>query len=181
MNDKKLRKLVTAVLFAALACIATLVIQLRISPNGGYVNLGDSIVLLCAWILSPAYGMAAAGIGSMLADMISGYFYYAPATLVVKALMALAGGAVFRAVTKRARAHILAGCILSAAVAECIMAGGYYVFEAFVLGFGPVGALASMPGNGIQALCGAIAGTVVYLLLRRNKTLQQRLEEPEDL
>ena len=40
----------------------------------------------------------------------------------------------------------------------------------------------SVPGlSRIQALCDAIAGTVVYLLLRRNKTLQQRLEEPEDL
>lgn len=51
------------------------------------------------------------------------------------------------------------------------MAGGYYLFEAFVLGLGPVGALISMPGNVIQALGGGISGIVAYLLLRRSGAL----------
>lgn len=101
MNHQSLRRLVLSALFAALACIATLVIQLHVSPNG-YINLGDCIVLLCGWLLSPAYGAAAAGIGSAMADILSGYAYYAPATLVVKALMALLGGMAFRAVSSMA-------------------------------------------------------------------------------
>ena len=70
MKQDSLSKLVVAALFAALVCIATMVIQLRVTPTGGYVNLGDCIVLLCAWLLPPSYGMAAAGVGSMMADVI---------------------------------------------------------------------------------------------------------------
>ena len=40
--------------------------------------------------------MAAAGIGSMMADLFSGYAVYAPATFVIKALMALAAYLLYR-------------------------------------------------------------------------------------
>lgn len=178
MKDHSVHKLVSAALFAALACIATMVIQLHLTPNG-YVNLGDCIVLLCAWVLSPPYGMAAAGIGSAMADVLSGYAYYAPATLAVKAVMALLGGTVFRAVSARRQRRLLLACIVSAVTAEAVMAVGYYLFEAFVLGLGPIPALASLPGNALQAACGGVSGTVAYLLLRRNKTLGQRLDQLE--
>ena len=58
------------------------------SPLKGYVNLGDGIVLLSAWVLPLPYGIVAAGLGSALADLFSGYTVYAPATFVIKALMA---------------------------------------------------------------------------------------------
>ena len=89
MKQTPLSRLVMAALFAALTCIATLVIQLRVTPTGGYVNLGDCGVLLSAWLLSTPYAVAAAAVGSALADLVAGYAYYAPATLVIKALMAL--------------------------------------------------------------------------------------------
>ena len=91
MKQTPLSRLVMAALFAALTCIATLVIQLRVAPTGGYVNLGDCGVLLSAWLLSTPYAVAAAAVASALADLVAGYAYYAPATLVIKALMALLG------------------------------------------------------------------------------------------
>ena len=69
MNDKKIRKLVLAALLAALVCVATMVVQIP-SPMQGYVNLGDCFVLLSGWLLGPGYGAAAAGIGSMLVDLL---------------------------------------------------------------------------------------------------------------
>lgn len=47
------------------------------------------MVLLCGWLLGPIYGTIAAGLGPALADIFSGYVVYAPATFVIKALMAL--------------------------------------------------------------------------------------------
>ena len=70
MTDMKLRKLVLAALFAALCTVMTMVIQVP-SPMQGYVNLGDCAVLLSAWVLGPWYGGAAAGLGSMLADLLA--------------------------------------------------------------------------------------------------------------
>ena len=49
----------------------------------GYVNLGDCAVPLSAWILGPVYGGVAAGVGSMLADLLSGYAHYAPGTFLI--------------------------------------------------------------------------------------------------
>lgn len=177
MKQDSLSKLVMAALFAALTCIATLVIQLRVTPTGGYVNLGDCLVLLCAWLLAPVYGMAAAGIGSMMADIISGYAVYAPATLIIKGLMALASGAIFRWCTRHAknRRTMLAGCLLSAVAAETIMSCGYCGYEAWVLGLGPA-ALLGMPGNILQAACGIVSSTAVYSLLQRSRALEQQLE-----
>ena len=94
MRASRWSRLVYTALFTALTTVATLVIQVP-SPMSGYVNLGDAMVLLSAWILGPVYGTAAAGIGSMLADLLSGYAYYAPGTLIIKCLMAFVAAQVF--------------------------------------------------------------------------------------
>jgi len=88
-----LRPLVLTGAFAALTAVLTMAVRVP-SPMGGYVNLGDCAVLLSAWVLGPVYGLSAAGLGSMLADLL-GYPLYAPGTLVVKGLMALAAGWLF--------------------------------------------------------------------------------------
>ena len=49
MKDKTLKKLVFAALFAALACVATMVIKIP-TPTGGYIHAGDAVVLLSAFI-----------------------------------------------------------------------------------------------------------------------------------
>ena len=59
-------------MLAALVCVATMVIKIP-SPLNGYINLGDCIVLLSGWLLSPVYGFMAAGLGSALADLFAGY------------------------------------------------------------------------------------------------------------
>ena len=81
VNNSKTKKLVMAALLAALCCVATMIIKIP-SPLKGYLNLGDCVVLLSGWLLSPVYGFLAAGVGSALADIFSGYVTYAPATLV---------------------------------------------------------------------------------------------------
>ena len=97
--ETKTKKLVTAALFAALACVATMIIKFP-SPLKGYLNIGDCIVLLCGWMLSPVYGFVAAGLGSGLADLLSGYLVYAPATFIIKGLMALIACYTFKLIRK---------------------------------------------------------------------------------
>ena len=52
-SRENIRILVQTGLFAALGCVATMVLQVP-SPNGGYMNLGDAVVILGAWLLGPA-------------------------------------------------------------------------------------------------------------------------------
>lgn len=86
------RMLALAGALAALSCAATLTVAVP-TPTGGYVNPGDAVVLLGAYVLGGGWGAAAGALGPALADLLGGYGIYAPATLVIKGLMALAAGA----------------------------------------------------------------------------------------
>ena len=125
----KTQKIVLAALVAALACVATMVVKIP-SPMKGYVNLGDCIVLVAGWILSPWYAFLAAGLGSALADLFSGYVIYAPATFLIKGGMALVALFLFR-VLKRATGNFAAR-LIGAVCAELLMVLGYFVFEGFL-------------------------------------------------
>lgn len=165
----KTKKLVTAALFAALACVATMIIKFP-SPLKGYLNIGDCIVLLCGWMLSPAYGFLAAGLGSGLADVLSGYIIYAPATFVIKGLMALVACYVFKAMRKAIGNNLLTR-IISGFLAEIVMVLGYYVFEGFMYGF--VASAINIPANAIQGIAGLILGTILIKAFEKsNITLE---------
>lgn len=164
MRNQKMSKLVYTALFTALICVATMVIQIP-SPMNGYLNLGDAFVLLGAWFLGPAYGVFAGGVGSMLADLLSGYAYYAPGTLIIKGLMALVAALLFQALHRRDRGRGMAE-ILSGVLAECVMVAGYFGYAFLLLGKG-LAAAGSIPGNLIQAGVGVVAATTVYLALRQ--------------
>ena len=158
MTDMKLRKLVLAALFAALCTVMTMVIQVP-SPMQGYVNLGDCAVLLSAWVLGPWYGGAAAGLGSMLADLLS-YPHYAPGTLVIKFLDAMAAALVVKALGKGYVSYIVGGV-----VGEAIMVAGYFAYEGLILGMG-MGAAAGIPSNLVQAVTGIVIALVLVALLK---------------
>lgn len=165
MKTQTVRKLVFAAVLAALTCVATLVIQIPVPAVNGYVNLGDCVVLLCAWILGPWYGLAAAGIGSMLADVLSGYAFYAPATLILKALMALAAALIPHGK--------LAGRAAGAVAAELIMGAGYWLYAAWFLHTGMAAALAGVPANLIQGAMGLVGGLIIYQALFKTKALRK--------
>ena len=171
MTDSKIRKLVLAALMAALCTIMTMVIQVP-SPMQGYVNLGDRAVLMSAWVLGPLYGGAAAGIGSALADLLSGYAHYVPGTFAIKLVMAVAAALIFRAATKKglSASSVLLGQIVGGVVAEVIMVLGYFAYASLWLGKG-LAAAASIPGNIVQGVFGLVAATVVYTVLSRSRAV----------
>ena len=163
--ETKTKKLVTAALFAALACVATMIIKFP-SPLKGYLNIGDCIVLLCGWMLSPVYGFVAAGLGSGLADLLSGYLVYAPATFIIKGLMDLIACYTFKLIRK-SLGHNLPARIVSGILAEIIMVLGYYVFEGFMYGF--IASAVNIPANAIQGIVGLILGTILIKAFEKSK------------
>ncbi len=169
MSDTRIRNLVLSAFFAALCTVMTLVIQIP-SPMQGYVNLGDCAVLLSAWVLGPLYGGAAAGIGSMLADLISGYAFYAPATFAIKLTMAVVAALIFRAMQKGSHTQSMLLQAVSGIAAETIMVAGYFGYACLWLGEG-MAATASIPGNVVQGVFGLIAAAAVYAILNRSHVL----------
>ena len=160
MENQKVRKLVLSALMAALVYVATSIIQIP-SPVNGYVNLGDCFVLLSGWLLGPWYG--AAGIGSMLVDLLSGYGHYVPGTLIIKGLDALAAALIFRALGRGKTAMLVSGI-----VGETIMVLGYFAYASMILGKG-LAAAASIPGNIVQGIAGIAIGLVLAVLLQKAK------------
>lgn len=161
------RQIVMTALLAALTCVATMVITIP-SPLKGYLNLGDCFVLLSGWMLSPLYGFLAAGIGSGLADLFAGYVTYAPATFVIKGLMALVAYYGFKLL--RSKTGNLLAYIISGVLAEIVMVLGYFLFEGILYGFVP--SLVNIPGNAIQGAAGIILGCILIKALEKLKLLQ---------
>lgn len=162
MIHTKTTKIVLTALLAAMACVATMVIKIPIPATGGYINLGDCVVILSGILLGPIYGGAAAGIGSALADIFSGYVVFAPATFIIKALMALVVGIFIEKISK----YNIAGVIISGVIAEIIMIVGYFLFEALFMGYGFAAAVA-IPANAIQGAAGIVIATALFPILKR--------------
>lgn len=161
MIKNRTQKIVFTSLIAALTCVTTMAVKIP-TPLGGYVNLGDAIVLLSAAFLSPLYAIFAAGVGSALADLFSGYVIYAPATFVIKALMALFSYTVIKAFGGKKKVLSLS---LGASLAAIWMVLGYYIFEGFLYGFGA--SLVNIPANAIQGVVGAVLGVILVHLIQK--------------
>ena len=73
-------------IMAALVCMMTMVIQIPIPL--GYAHLGDAFILLTVLFVGKRSGFWAGGIGSALADLLTGYAYWAVPTFIIKSLMA---------------------------------------------------------------------------------------------
>ena len=153
-------------MLAALACVATMVIKIP-SPLNGYINPGDCIVLLSGWLLPPVYGFMSAGLGSALADLFAGYVTYAPATFLIKGLMALLASGGFKLMHKRF--GNLTARIISGTAAEIFMIAGYWLFEGFLYGFGA--SAVNIPANGVQGIAGLVLGVILTKTFERHKIL----------
>lgn len=156
--DTKLKKIVISALFAALACVATMSIRIPTPGTSGYIHPGDAVVILSGIVLGPVWGLLAGGIGSALADLLGGYFIYVPITFIIKGLVALTAGLIYRKMcaTKKSR---YAAVILSGIIDVIFVAGGYFLCEAMMYG---MSAAASIPANLIQGISGLILAVVLY-------------------
>lgn len=168
MRLQRIKNLVSAALFAAIICVATYIVQIPMPATGGFVNLGDCFVLTAGIMLGAGYGAIAAGLGSALADMLAGYMQYAPATFVIKALMAVAAVYIYKSLSSvfSNKLSILSKAI-SSVIAETIMVLGYFAYEALILGYG-IAAAGSILGNVTQGAVGAIAAVALVTALQKS-------------
>lgn len=167
-------RIILTSMFAAMVCVSTICIQIA-SPMGGYINLGDALVLMSAFLLGPVYGTAAAGIGSALADLLTGYAYYAPGTLIIKAGIALIASVLLkmldRKLTHLPRALRMA---LAGIPGEIVMILGYLFYAWIFLGHGP-SAVASVPGNAVQGIAGIAIACLLTPVVEKPKEIQEML------
>lgn len=174
MNSKKATlTIVITALMAAMTCVSTMIIQIP-SPTGGYIHLGDGFVLLSGILLGPIYGGLAAGIGSMLADLLSGYPQYALATLCIKALAAIIGGNLY-AILSDKKLLRPASVILAGIGGGIIVTTGYFSFDSFLLGNGVVAALTGIPSNIVQNIFGILVSSILLPFLLKTPIIRNFL------
>ena len=162
MKHQKLYRLCLAALFAALCLVATNIIRIPIPATDGYINLGDCVVLLGAFLLGPVYGAAAGGVGSALADLLTGYAVFAPGTFVIKAGIAVIASLLLKALGKKTKLAPIA----AAAAGEVWMVLGYFLYESVFLSYG-LAAAGSIGGNTIQAVAGVVVSAALYAVLSK--------------
>lgn len=165
------KKLVLSSLFAALTLVATLFFALPLPT--GYANLGDCFAFLGGFMIGGAWGVAAAGIGSALADIIGGYGIYALATFIIKAFIALCGVMAFKLAAK-SKIKLLPIMALSL-LGEVMMVLGYFFFESVFLGVGAA-AIASVAGNLTQAAVGVVTSSALAMVFDKNKRLKSLIK-----
>ena len=169
MKNKKLLKIIFSSLFAAIICVVTMFPQIPVLATGGYIHMGDAVILVAAWLFGPLYGASAAAVGSGLADVFSGYVIYAPATFVIKGLVAVCAVLLVRLAKKLIKSKFVC-YVIAATVAELVMVIGYFLYELYLYG---VGAVSSIPFNLIQGGFGVVAGVLLVRLLVTNKTIKE--------
>ena len=169
MKKINVKKLVLASVFASIVCVATVVFAFPL-PGNGFANLGDCFVIICGGLIGPWWGFAAAAVGAALADIILGYAVYAPATFLIKGLMALL---VYYIAAKNGKISVIKIAV-SAVAAEIVMVAGYFFFELAVYGAGV--AIPDLLGNTTQAGVGAVAGTILLSAFLKNKKLYSFFE-----
>ena len=158
MNNKT-KLIVLNGLMIAFVCVATMVIQIPVPMTEGYVNIGDSIIFVTSIVFGPIPGMVAGGIGSALADILTGYSHWAIFTLIIKGLEGYIVGFIVRKNTN------LIKSIIATLLGVIVMVCGYLLSGGFLQG-SLIVSLGSVPSNIVQGIISMIIGIPLasYLL-----------------
>ena len=158
-KEKALIQIPLAAIMTALVAVGTLLIRIP-NPMGGYFNVGDVMIFVCALTFNPIIGGIAGGAGSAIADMI-GFPVFALPTLIIKGLEGLLASLI----TDKKRVY---RDVLAVVVAGSEMIVGYFLVELSPpFQWGLAGALAEVPGNIAQIVIGGVIGIPIALILRR--------------
>ena len=115
----------------SLVCVSTMAIQIPIPL--GYMHLGNTCILLTAALFGPTTGLLTGGIGSALADLLTGYTQWVLPTLLIKSIMGFAIG--YLAWGKEKKLHMASVRTLLASIAGvAVMIAGYTIAGAVMNG-----------------------------------------------
>lgn len=170
-------RIVSVSVLTAVTAVFTLLIRIPIAPTRGYINLGDVAIFFTAFTFGPITALISGGLGTAIADLLSGYAQWAPISLVIHGLQGLAAGLIVRKHLiqfqkntanaaefdeyreKSGRKMVVS--LTAGLVGTIIMVGLYFLSGAALYGIGP--AAFEVPGNIIQCAVGFIGG---YMLTR---------------
>lgn len=154
MQQTNTKELCLQGLFIAIVTISTMVFQVPVSATNGYIHLGDGMIFLIAIFFGKKNGAIAGGIGSALADLLSGYAHWALFTLLIKGIMGFLVGAIGQYAGKNhAFCNIKTSCGIFLGVLWMVF--GYFIAGGILKSSFAI-SLTSIPENMIQGISGAV-------------------------
>ena len=165
---KKVYPVVMTAMMMCIIMVSIVLFRIPIPFTQGYVNLSDAMIFIAVMILGQRYGAVAAGLGSLLGDLMSGFPMWAPWTLCIKAMMALIFGLIMDAGIKKNISHkgFVSIEITGMIVSGLLMTAGYYLAEGVMYGNWIVAAL-GIPWNIAQFSVGAALAIALNRALAR--------------
>lgn len=164
--------MVASSLMIALVLLGTVIFRIPVPMTQGYVHLGDAMIYISILLLGRKSGAVSAAMGSALGDILGGYAFWAPWTIVIKFAMAYVTGLLISRYSEPDHAHehaglkVSASLILSMAAGGLVMCAGYLIAERIMYGSWALAAV-GLPWNIGQFVTG-IAVAVAALPLCNN-------------
>lgn len=166
MNKDKIKNLTLVALFIALVVIGS---RIYIGTHDTFrFHLGNSMCLLASFMLTPIYGGLAAGLGSMLFDIV---FYPSGlmciVTFITKFLMSFISGLLFHGIFKKIKLN--PRIIISGSVGEVVYIILYgfktYIERRYVLGMDIKAVMLILWPKMFTSVINGIIAVVISLIL----------------
>lgn len=162
MSEKKVKVLLSSIevstiaVFSALYAIMILILKIP-SPTGGYTHIGDTIVFLAALLLGRKVGGLVGVIGSVAADLYTGY----PRWFVSILAHGLEGFAAGFAKGKNVKVQVVM-CI----VGGFLMATTYFLVNIYIKGL-PLAIISYVRDLFAQAAVSMVLGIIIANIVKR--------------
>jgi len=171
-NTHNLQLLVLNGVMIALVFLTTFIIRFPGPIPPGYINLGDTVIIITALLLGKNSGFIAGAFGSALADVaVPGGYIFAPVTFIVKGIEGyIIGRMAFP--DNKSLSKVEMRKIIAVITGQLVMVAGYFIAEMSVMKlfdpvFGLSAAIAELPLNLVQGAASAVLGYMLYILLER--------------
>ena len=151
MKRQRIKLMCVAGVLTAVVFVFTA--YLHIPSHTGYTHVGDAFIFLAACVLPLPYAVFVGAGGALLADCLTGFALWAPASVLIKAVTVLC-------FSRRSR-HIVSWRNLLALVPSAVLCiGGYYLYDVLITeNF--IAPLAGIPGYIVQSAMSAVLFVVL--------------------
>lgn len=151
MKNNKIKLMCLTGILTAIVFVLTA--YLHIPSHTGYSHVGDAFIYIAACLLPLPYAMIVGAGGALLADCLTGFAVWAPASVIIKTAAVL--------FFSRKKKNIICIRNILALIPACIICiGGYYLYEALITG-NFVAPVAGIPGYITQSTL----STVLFVII----------------
>lgn len=161
--NKNVKKITLTGVFSAMIFVLTMFV--KVTVPSGYVHFGDAMIYVCAVLLGSPWALIAGAIGEGLADVAGGFAMYAPATVIIKVIIAL----IFSLCKDENKLLTVKSGIMTIPAA-LVTVGGYFAADMII---DKTYAFVDIPGNIIQGVGSAVVFIAIAAMLDKVKIIKK--------